>query len=95
MAILAGDGLLSTAAEIVTGCPLEHSGDPVKMRNHIRAAHEIMSRAGWENVTAVKNGAILNLQNDELSRPAPRLADGAKMLYDFVMEKAEALQPAA
>lgn len=56
---------------------------------------EIMSRAGWENVTAVKNGAILNLQNDELSRPAPRLADGAKMLYDFIMKKAEALQPAA
>lgn len=45
---------------------------------------EIVSRAGWENVTAVKNGAILNLQNNELSRPAPRLADGAKMLYEFV-----------
>ena len=56
---------------------------------------EIMSRPGWENVTAVKNGAILNLQNNELSRPAPRLADGAKMLYDFVMEHAEALAPAA
>lgn len=47
---------------------------------------EIMSRAGWENVTAVKNKAILNLQNNELSRPAPRLAEGAKMLYDFVQE---------
>ena len=45
---------------------------------------EIMARPGWENVTAVKNGAILNLQNNELSRPAPRLAEGAKMLYDFV-----------
>lgn len=45
---------------------------------------EILSRAGWENVTAVKNQKILNLQNDELSRPAPRLADGAKMLYDFI-----------
>ena len=45
---------------------------------------EIASRAGWENVTAVKNGAILNLQNNELSRPAPRLADGAQMLADFV-----------
>ena len=32
---------------------------------------EIASRAGWENLTAVKNGAILNLQNNELSRPAP------------------------
>lgn len=45
---------------------------------------EILSRAGWENVAAIKNGAILNLRNNELSRPAPRLADGAQMLYDFV-----------
>ena len=45
---------------------------------------EILSRSGWENVTAVKNGAILNLQNNELSRPTPRLAEGAQMLYDFV-----------
>ena len=45
---------------------------------------EILSRTGWENVTAVKNNKILNLPNNELSRPTPRLADGAKMLYDFV-----------
>lgn len=45
---------------------------------------EILSRTGWENVTAVKNHAILNLQNSELSRPGPRLAEGAQMLYDFV-----------
>lgn len=56
---------------------------------------EILSRPGWENVTAVKNEAILNLQNDELSRPAPRLVDGAKLFYDFIMEQEEALQPAA
>ena len=45
---------------------------------------EIMSRAGWENVKAVQNKSILNLQNNELSRPAPRLADGARMLYEFL-----------
>lgn len=45
---------------------------------------EILARAGWENVTAVQNQAILNLQNNELSRPAPRLADSAQMLFDFV-----------
>lgn len=57
---------------------------------------EICSRAGWENVSAVKNGAVLNLQNNELSRPTPRLADGAQMLYDFVAEHAnDALSPAA
>ena len=55
---------------------------------------EIMARPGWENVTAVKNGAILNLQNNELSRPVPRLAEGARMLYDFV-SGAESLDTAA
>lgn len=45
---------------------------------------EILGREGWENITAVKNSAILNLADNELSRPAPRLLDGAKALYDFV-----------
>ena len=54
-----------------------------------RPEEEIMNRAGWENVTAVKNGSILNLQNDELSRPTPRLADGARILYDFVYGSTE------
>lgn len=50
---------------------------------------EILSRPGWENIPAVANGAILNLQNNELSRPGPRLADGAQMLYDFVYGEKE------
>lgn len=45
---------------------------------------EILSRAGWEGVAAVRDGAILNLPNNELSRPGPRLADGAKALGEFV-----------
>jgi iron complex transport system substrate-binding protein len=36
-------------------------------------------------VTAVQNGDILNLPDNELSRPGPRLADGAKALFDFVL----------
>ena len=47
---------------------------------------EILSRAGWQDITAVKNGDILNLQNNELSRPGPRIADGAVALFDFVKE---------
>ena len=46
---------------------------------------EILSRPGWQDVTAVKNGAILSLTNNELSRPGPRLASGAQMLFDFVL----------
>ena len=49
---------------------------------------EIAGRAGWEQVKAVQNGAILNLPNNELSRPVPRLLDGAWMLYDFVQDNA-------
>jgi iron complex transport system substrate-binding protein len=45
---------------------------------------EILGRAGWGDITAVKNKAILNLQADELSRPGPRLALGAQLLFDFV-----------
>ena len=38
----------------------------------------------------------LNLQNNELSRPVPRLTDGAQMLYDFVYgaEESEAADAA-
>lgn len=51
---------------------------------------EIQGRAGWENVSAVKNGKILNLQNNELSRPSYRLAEGTRMLCDFVYGAADA-----
>ncbi|MBR4208760.1 MAG: ABC transporter substrate-binding protein [Lachnospiraceae bacterium] len=56
---------------------------------------EILSRAGWENIPAVKNKKILNLQNNELSRPAPRLADAARMLYDLIHGTAAEEKPAA
>lgn len=45
---------------------------------------EIAKRAGWEEIPAVVNQKILNLPDNELSRPGPRLADGAKLLYDFI-----------
>lgn len=47
-------------------------------------AEEIAARPGWDTISAVQNGAILNLQQDELSRPGPRLADGARMLSEFI-----------
>jgi iron complex transport system substrate-binding protein len=51
---------------------------------------EICQRAGWENVTAVQNNAVFNMPNNELSRPAPRLADGAQMLADYIAAADEA-----
>ena len=45
---------------------------------------EIAGRPGWEHLSAVKDGHILNLSDDSLVRPGPRLADGVKELYDFL-----------
>jgi iron complex transport system substrate-binding protein len=45
---------------------------------------KVLSRTGWEDVAAIKDGAVLNLRDNELSRPGPRLAQGAQLLYDFV-----------
>ena len=45
---------------------------------------EIAERAGWEYLSAVKDNHILNLADDSLTRPGPRLADGVKQLYDFL-----------
>lgn len=48
---------------------------------------EIQGRAGWQDVTAVKDGQVYNANSDQISRPGPRLAEAAQMLYDFVYEK--------
>jgi len=45
---------------------------------------EIKSRAGWEKLKAVMNDAINNADADTLSRPGPRLVEGARALFDFV-----------
>ena len=36
----------------------------------------LRSRAGWQNVSAVRNGKICELDPDLLSRPGPKIIDG-------------------
>jgi iron complex transport system substrate-binding protein len=48
---------------------------------------EVLARPSWQDVTAIRDGKVLNLANNELSRPGPRLAEGAQALYDFVNGK--------
>ncbi len=45
---------------------------------------EILGRKGWNGMDAIKNKAVYNANSDEISRPGPRLADAAEMLYEFV-----------
>lgn len=61
IAILAGDGLLNTAAEIITGEIIRHSGDPELMKGCARAAHEIMKRAG---VTGMIGGQTADVKSE-------------------------------
>lgn len=49
-------------------------------------AEEICSRPGWEGLKAVVNGNIINIQDNSLSRPSPRLMDGIKAMNDFIAE---------
>ena len=58
-------------------------------------ADEIVSREGWQDLKAVRNGAVYNADADMTSRPGPRLLDAAQDLFDFVYGADEAAQPAA
>lgn len=51
---------------------------------------EICSRPGWQAVGAVRNGRVYQVDNDELTRPGPRLVDAAQALYGFLYEDAAA-----
>ncbi len=47
-------------------------------------AEEITERPGWEGIKAVVNGNIINIQDNSLSRPSPRLVDGITAMNDFI-----------
>ena len=49
---------------------------------------EILGRAGWENMKAIKNKIVFNADSNEVARPGPRLMDAAKSLYEFVYGEA-------
>nr|MBR4279631.1 ABC transporter substrate-binding protein [Clostridia bacterium] len=48
------------------------------------AVDEVMARAGWENITAIKNGAVYNADSYAMTRPALRLAEAVVDLYNFL-----------
>lgn len=43
-------------------------------------ADQVGARAGWEGITAVRNGQILPFNDDTVSRPGPRLVDALEEL---------------
>ncbi|MBK5253895.1 MAG: ABC transporter substrate-binding protein [Peptostreptococcaceae bacterium] len=45
---------------------------------------EVLARAGWTSVTAIKDGMVYNADSNMITRPGPRLADAAEALYEFI-----------
>ncbi|WP_042463879.1 ABC transporter substrate-binding protein [Neobacillus dielmonensis] len=51
---------------------------------------QVLSRAGWENVTAVKNKQVIDVDSDRVTRSGPRIIEGvedlAKAIYPEVFK---------
>lgn len=45
---------------------------------------EILSRPGWQQLKAITNDHVLNIDANEVSRPGPRLVNAATALYEFI-----------
>ena len=50
----------------------------------LRPEEEIVTRTGWENITAVREGQVFHTDSDEATRPGPRLVDAAEMLFELI-----------
>jgi iron complex transport system substrate-binding protein len=62
---------------------------PMSYGSELGHKQEIMSRKGWQNLKAVKNGAVYIADSDEITRPGPRIAKAAKDFYSFVCGQSE------
>ncbi|MDN3015263.1 ABC transporter substrate-binding protein [Paenibacillus sp. BSR1-1] len=53
-------------------------------------AEQVLTRKGWENVKAVKNKQVIDVDSDRVTRPGPRIVEGvedlAKAIYPEVFK---------
>lgn len=53
-------------------------------------AEQVLTRKGWENVKAVKNKQVIDVNSDRVTRPGPRVVEGvedlAKAIYPDVFK---------
>lgn len=45
---------------------------------------QVLSREGWAEVPAVKNGLVFDVDSDTVTRPGPRLIEGVETLAEFI-----------
>ncbi len=58
-------------------------GDSKEFLQNGITTHQVTTRPGWGNITAVRNGEIHPFDDSLLSRPGPRLADGVEQLAEL------------
>ena len=58
---------------VTTSMPMEGAPTPIE---------EILERKGWEELDAIKNKQVYQVNSDEFTRPGPRLMNAIKVLYD-------------
>jgi iron complex transport system substrate-binding protein len=44
----------------------------------------VKARPGWENITAIKNDAVHNIDSNIITRPGPRMIDGLEVLIRII-----------
>lgn len=55
---------------------------------------EVVSRNGWDQLNAIKNDHVFNINSDAITRPGPRLMDAVLELYQLVYGEAAAQKAA-
>jgi iron complex transport system substrate-binding protein len=46
--------------------------------------NQVLSRAGWAEVPAIKNELVFDVDNDTVTRPGPRLIEGVETLAELI-----------
>ena len=61
------------------------------------AIDEVLGRAGWSDMNAIRNAEVYNADSYSMTRPGPRLKDAAVSLYNFLNDivPEETVQPEA
>ena len=48
------------------------------------AVEQVLGREGWQDINAIKNKQVVNVQSDPVTRPGPRLVEGVEELAKAV-----------
>ena len=46
--------------------------------------NQVLARAGWAEVPAIKNEQVFDIDNDTVTRPGPRLIEGVETLAELI-----------